>query len=222
MYPAKFALLVAALLLALPAAAEWTVKKEATAAPTEVSEVIRPLLSDEALKISRADKPELSLWLLNEWPLSAKPASPDTALEEVAEGALLGVVQVHHPRRDYRDDEMPAGVYTVRMGIRPSDGDHLGTSDYVFFGVLIPATKDKTIEGYKGHEALSEASAEETAVFHPSILSLRPDSQPAAEPLSLHDLAEEHKVVRIVTPARLGDAVESLGFELVLEGHARH
>ncbi len=215
--------LAATTLLALSAsAATWSAKQEAAPAPTEVSDAIKALLSDQAVVIASDDKPELTLWPVKEVPLTAAPESPAKALEKVGEASLLGVVQVHVDRRDYRDDEMPAGIYTVRMGLRPNDGDHLGTSDYVFFGVLIPASKDKTVNGYADHDKLSEASAEETAVFHPSILSFRPDSKPEAAALSLVELPEEHKAIRIPLNAKAADAAHPLALELVVEGKARH
>lgn len=203
-------------------AAEWNVKQESKPAPEGVSEPIKALLSADAVIVEKDGAPELSFWFLKELPLSAKPETAEKALDQVKESQLLGVVQVHADRRDYRDDEMPAGVYTMRMGLRPNDGDHLGTSDYLYFGVLIPVSKDTKVEAYGSHDALAEASAEETAVFHPSIISLRPDSKPDAAPLTVHVVAEDHVVVRVTASGKAGDVAESIAFEVVLEGEAAH
>lgn len=214
---------IAVWMMAAPAfAADWTAQKESAPQPDGISEGIKALLSGEALVISKDGAPELSFWFVKETPLSAKPESAEKALDQVKESQLMGVVEVHADRRDYRDDEMPKGVYTVRMGLRPNDGDHLGSSDYTYFGVLIPVSKDTKVDGFGSHDSLSEASAEETSVYHPSIISFRPDSKPDAELLSVVELPEDHKAVRVALVAKAGDAVETVAFEIVVEGEARH
>ena len=43
---------------------------------------------------------------------------------------------------DYRDQSIAKGVYTMRYGLQPVNGDHLGVSTYRDYSLLLPAAKD--------------------------------------------------------------------------------
>ena len=45
---------------------------------------------------------------------------------------------------DYRDQPIAKGVYTMRYGLQPVNGDHLGVSIYRDYSLLLPAAKDQT------------------------------------------------------------------------------
>jgi hypothetical protein len=72
------------------------------------------------------------------------------ALDQFIQPSLIGIVEVPEESRDYRDDELFKNVFTMRYGLRPDDGNHLGTSDYRHFAVLIPADQDQKLNGMKG------------------------------------------------------------------------
>ena len=44
---------------------------------------------------------------------------------------------------DYRDQPIAKGVYTMRYGLQPVNGDHLGVSTYRDYSLLLPAAKDR-------------------------------------------------------------------------------
>ncbi len=207
---------------ALSAVAEdLTLKTAEAPAPEGVSEAIGALLQGEALQLVAGDETAFSFWLRKEIPLSAAPEDSKDALEKVAATAVIGVVEVVcDEHRDYRDDEIYTGVYTMRFGLQPEDGNHLGTSQYNFFAVLIPVSMDEDPAGLADHEEMVDASADDTATAHPVILSLRPVATPGGETPTLTEPVEEHKALRVKVPAKAegGDAID-LEFEIVYEGH---
>src|SRR5206468_1853991 len=107
--------------------------------PKEVGESIRKALQSKAIQLLDGDKPVFEFWFRAEIPLKSKPESVEKGLQAIGETTLLGVVKVQGSPHDYKDNEVHPGVCTVRFGLQPQDGDHLGTSDYSYFAVIIPA-----------------------------------------------------------------------------------
>ena len=65
----------------------------------------------------------------------------------LAEGELLGALRFPGEGHDYRDQTIAKGVYTLRYGFQPVNGDHLGVSTYRDYALLVPAAKDKALGG---------------------------------------------------------------------------
>ena len=133
------------------------------------------------------------------------PTKPEKALDALATATLLGVVRVHKSGRDYRDDDLCRGVFTMRYGKIPGDGNHLGATDYPYFAVLIPAAKDLRLDTYKTFKSMTKASLKETAAEHPMILSLRPAKKAGGKP-TIIEPAPEHKSILLAASGKLKDA----------------
>jgi hypothetical protein len=203
-------------------ASDWSLKVTDKDPPQELSGSIRALLQSRAVQLFESDKPAYEFWLVKELPLQSKPASTLKALDAVKQTTLLGAVNVPADRRDYRDDELRAGVYTMRLGLQPQDGNHLGTAEFLYFSVLISPEHDTKPEGITDYKPLVKASSRETSTDHPVILSLRPASSGEGELPTLVEPAPDHKSVRVKVPAKAGDDKTSLVFEIVCEGKAQH
>ena len=63
----------------------------------------------------------------------------------LADGELIGVLQFATEGHDYRDQSIAKGVYTMRYGLQPVNGDHLGVSTIATTRCLLPAAKDQTL-----------------------------------------------------------------------------
>jgi len=192
-----------------------TVDKEP---PKELDPSIATKLQKSAVRLLDGDKVVYEFWFAGELPLTAKPASPAKALDLVKQAALIGAVSVPKALRDYRDDELAAGVYTMRFALQPQDGNHLGSAEFLYFAVLVPAKLDIKPEGIADYKALVKASSKETSTDHPVILSLRPASSTDGEFPKLNEPAPEHKSVRVSIPAKWGDKKTAVTFEIVYEG----
>ena len=201
-------------------AAELTLKIAEKEPPQEIDSSIRPALQSKAIQLLDGDRLVFEFWFRAEISLKAKPESAEKALQAIPEAALFGVVAVHQEQRDYKDNEFAPGIYTMRFGLQPQDGDHLGTSDHPYFAVLIPAKTDTKLEGISSYKPMVKASGKVTASGHPAILSLRPASSEDGEIPKLNEPIADHKSVRVKVPAKVADKDEkaSLVFELVYFG----
>src|SRR5262245_15313251 len=103
-------------------------KVEATkdAPPAALAAPIKEPLDARAIQIAAGDgKPFAKIWLRKSIPASSKPAgSKGTILFPfLAEGELLGALELISEAHDYRDQAIPPGVYTLRYGLQPVNGD---------------------------------------------------------------------------------------------------
>jgi hypothetical protein len=107
-------------------------------------------------------------------------------------------------------------VYTLRLGIQPMDGDHMGTAPYNEFGLLVPAAVDKKPDALDPME-LHELSAKSAGRTHPGIMLLFPNPKPADAP-AVEAKPREHWVLSFRTPVSAGGQKAALGFSLVVVG----
>lgn len=208
---------VIALLPLVAHAADVSVRVANKTFPGELSGEHQAMLQSQAIQVVDGEKTLMELWLAKEIPLQSKPASAATALNAVKPATVLGAVAVSAARRDYRDDEIPAGTYTMRFALQPQDGNHSGSAEFAYFGVLVPAKLDTKPEGIKDYKELMKASSKETSTDHPMVLSLRPVASPDPAPVKLNTPAPEHKSVRVRVPAK-GPETKEIAFEIVFEG----
>ncbi len=195
-----------------------TMKAASAKAPAEVSEAIRSALDDKALQLSSGDKPFFEFWFRKPVPLAKKPEGGTLALDTVTEGTVLGVLRVNEDRRDFRDEELPKGVYIVRLGIQPEDGNHQGVAPTRTFALLLPAAKDTNLDPI-AHKDLLKAASVTNAAHHPSNLNLQPVDQIEGQFPRLEERNDgKHKVVLLQLPAKVGDEATTLTFALVYDG----
>jgi len=163
-------------------------------------------------------------WLRKTVPAKGKPAGPQGAVlfPILEEGELFGALRFPGEGHDYRDQTIGQGVYTIRYGLQPVNGDHLGVSTYRDYALLVPAAKDKDLANLP-KKRLDEQSAESAGTNHPAVLMLL--AAPAgskSEPSMAHD--EALNTWGAVVPLNLGTAGESrpvaLSIQLILIGMA--
>ena len=140
------------------------------------------------------------------------------------DGELLGALRFPGEGYDYREQSIAKGVYTLRYGLLPINGDHLGVSPNRDYALLLPAAKD-TATAALPRKKLEAGSAESAGTSHPAILMLTaaPGAPPAkGEPALVHD--EEKNTWGVVVPLSLAVEGESsavtLNIQLVVVGVA--
>jgi len=215
-----FSVCVLALVSQWTNAADFTVKVVDKPAPKEISEPIRAVLQSKAVQLLDGDKPALEIWLRTELPLKSKPAAPNEALNAVPETTLVGAVVVSAADlHDYKNNDIPKGIYTARFALQPSDGDHLGTTEFTTFVALIAADTDKELTGINQFKPMVKASGKLTSSGHPVVVSLRPIA-PEGDAPKITEPVPEHKAVRLTVPGKVngsGDKAD-VAFELVYRG----
>lgn len=184
-------LLFVTLASALPAKATMKVEVLKEGPPAGLGEAIRGALSGQGYRIiDESGNPFLDVWLRKSIPSSAKPAGQKGTIQFpfLVEGELLGACQFATEGRDYRDQEIPKGAYTLRYGLQPVNGDHLGVSPFRDYALLLPAAKDNSLD-LPPRKQLEERSAEAAGTSHPAVLMLL--SSPAEDqkkaPTMVHD-----------------------------------
>jgi hypothetical protein len=155
--------------------AAYKVEAVDEALPPELAEAIKGELDTKSFRVTAEDgKPLAQFWLRKQVAAKAKPVGPDGAVQFpfLAEGELLGAVRYAAEGHDYRDQTILPGVYTIRFGLHPINGDHLGVSPYRDYGMLLPAERDGKVAP-PDRKALETASAEAAGTNHPAVLLIR-------------------------------------------------
>lgn len=202
----RFALLLCALAAAHPAAGAIAVTRHQQPIPKDVAPAIAQLIAGDSGVRAEVDKVTLDFWFVKTLPTKSGTWAG------VEEGTLVGAVQISGAFRDIRGRSIKPGLFTLRYGIQPSDGDHLGVSPFREFLLLSPAATDKD-PAPKGHEALVELSKGTIGGSHPAVWSIDPPSAGAA-PLSLHKTELGHEAFVVEVPA----ASAPFRFGIVLVG----
>jgi hypothetical protein len=153
------------------------------AAPKAASAGIRDLLNEEGFRIQDDKGQTLAeIWLRKTIPASEKPSGPKGAVlfPFLADGELIGLLQFVSEGHDYRDQSIAKGLYTMRYGLQPVNGDHLGVSTFRDYSLLLPAAKD-TKGDLPTRKQLEQRSAESAGTSHPAVLLLQPVSSGASK-----------------------------------------
>jgi hypothetical protein len=167
-----------ALIALLPTAAlgqdSYKIEPLKQAPPPSLAAPIRGVLRAEGYRVLDGQgKTYAEIWLRKAIPASEKPAGNKGAIQFpfLAEGELLGALRFPGEGHDYRDQAIGHGVYTLRYGLQPVNGDHLGVSTYRDYMLLLPAAKDTELANL-AKKPLNERSAESAGTSHPSVLIL--------------------------------------------------
>src|SRR5205807_6737297 len=102
-------------------------------------EPIAKLLTDRSIQLlDQKGTPLCELWFRKEVPAKATPEQIKNGLtyRELDETTLLGAIRIDQLMTDYRKQKIKPGVYTLRLGFQPMDGDHMGTAPYNELGLV--------------------------------------------------------------------------------------
>jgi hypothetical protein len=160
------------------------------AAPEGLSEAVRGALEEHGYKVVDGQgKIYAEVWLRKSVPASEPPAGPKGTVQFpcLTEGELIGALRFPGEGHDYRDQTIAKGVYTLRYGLQPVNGDHLGVSTYRDYALLLASAKDKELADIAS-KPLSDRSAEAAGTSHPAVLLLLTPAATAPPPPSVtHD-----------------------------------
>src|SRR5262249_2275917 len=83
-----------------------------------------------------------------------------------------GVIHFPDAASDFRGQTVAAGFYTLRYGLMPSDGNHLGAAPNRDFLLLIPSASDPDPSTKFEFQKLVALSRQASASKHPAVLSM--------------------------------------------------
>jgi hypothetical protein len=202
-------------------AVEHRVEPLNEAAPAdELAADIAAKLATTGTRVIRGSSRTLcDIWLTAEWPLESLEPGPDL-IYPFQPGQLIGVVRFERKSRDFRDQEIDAGVYTLRYAQQPVDGAHVGTSITRDFLLVVKAAEDKTPDPV-AYKPLVQASAAAVQTSHPGLLSLQRVMGEPGELPSIREVdANEWWIVRLAGRAAVGEKSTPMPIDLVIVGQS--
>ena len=151
----------------------------------------------------------LEIWLVQ----SLERTADGPGWSNVDSGTLVGALRVSGEFKEIRGKAVKPGVYTLRYGLQPQNGDHLGISAFRDFLLLSPAAidKDPKVLGFDGAVALSK---EVIGTAHPASLSLDPPEDAPGAVLSAYKNEHGHDGVVL--------QIGGLKFGLIVSGLIVH
>ena len=216
------AMIVAAgsMLVASGAAAQaYRLEKAAAPPPAALSASVRDTLAPEVLRVMGPRGPLCEVWLRKTLPAAAAPTTePDVKMVRLAEGTLVGAMRLPGDTRDFRQQIIHGGVYTLRYLWQPVTADHLGLAEQRDFLLVAPAAIDTNPAGVT-HDETINLSLKVTNTKHPSVWSL---FQLAASAGALPAVVrnEHNNTWMLGFPATLSSGGAPLRMGLVVVGHA--
>jgi hypothetical protein len=199
----------------------YTIKQSDNPPPKELQGSVRTLLAEHSFELHDTGGAIVcEIWFRKELPVKAAPEQIKNGLtyREVEESTVIGAIRYDQQSTDYRKQKIKPGIYTLRLGFQPMDGDHMGTAPYPDFCLLIPAELDQKPDLIESKE-LRELSAKAIGGSHPGVLLLFPNEKLDGAP-ELTDKGNNTWVLNLALPVSVdGQKVRaSLGFGLTVVG----
>jgi hypothetical protein len=201
------------------AADKPSAKVEDTPPPKELAEPVRKLLETKGITaLDEKGKPICTVWPRTALESKATADQVGSGLKytNLEEATLVGAVQFPEVWGDYRKHKTKPGVYTLRLGFQPMDGDHQGTAPFNDFCLLCPADLDKKPDVIEQKE-LFELSAKASGRKHPGVMLLFPNKKPGDAPI-VESKPPDNWVLSFKIPTTAAGQKVDLGFSLVVIG----
>ncbi len=177
--------------------------------PHGLSDAARDAVISEGVTVKAGGTAIARFWMRTA-PFAGEPVSGfGVRYDNIPEGAFLGVVEFPDEGSDFREQTVPSGVYTLRFGLHPEDGNHMGVAPSRDFALLSPADKDTEIAKNYDFDGMVELSAE-VGNPHPTVARLELPEGEAGPHLWENDY--EHWILDL--------AVSDTVVGIVIEGHA--
>lgn len=204
---------------AAAASAEMTASTAETPVPEDVAPAIAETLNTTCVVLADGDAPVFEFWFRKEIPLMRTPGDNE-GLKTIDATTLAGVVRISKEWRDFRDDPVAPGVYTLRYAQQPVDGNHLGTSPTPHFFILVPAAQDDSLDTFLNEDRMFNVSLKSAQQNHPPAFNLRDAFLPEDELPALTEDFDETKLVQVELTGKPKDA-DPVNFTaaIVYEGH---
>ena len=199
------------------AADTFSLGANAGAPPSELPAALRDALDANGIEVKGASGVLCDVWFRKEVPLAAAPATDlGVTFGQIAQGTFLGVMRVASDTRDFRNQKVKAGLYTLRYAWSPVDGNHQGVAPQRDFALLSPVSADSDPATISRDEAI-KLSTNTTGTKHPSVWSLWPGDDSATSP-ALHYQDDSDCWLLTFRVTLAGGKKLSMG--MIVSGHA--
>lgn len=185
-------LAIAASLCSGPVFAQEFSLKTVKEAPQGLPQKIAGKVDSAGHQVVGGDGPVATVWFAKSIDAKADFKPTFDVKYPFTVGQLVGALKVAEGASftDFRGQEVQPGVYTLRYGQQPVDGNHVGTSEFQDFLLAIPAEQDADPEPISDLKKLTGQSAKAIGGTHPAIFALRPGEDVNTPKLS-HEAGED-------------------------------
>jgi hypothetical protein len=223
--------IIVLLLAVTPVAAQegkkFSIKTATTDPPKELKEPVRRILDNKTVQLlDPAGTVICELWFSKSLTSDATAEQFKNGLtyRELKETSIIGAVRFDEAWTDYRKQKIKTGVYTLRLGFQPMDGDHQGKSAFTEFMLLSSADKDVEADTMAA-KALQQMSMKSIGQGHPCVMMLFPVTKAPAMPnleatAPVAGMEKDHWVLKVGMPVQAGANKTVLGFGITLVGEA--
>lgn len=158
----------------LTGAALWAQYKiePAGSPPSEAPPAMVEKLQKEGFRVTGPKGAFCEVWLVSQAPSGPKNTEDAVDLPTIPLGAFMGVIRFPAKGEDRRGQNLKPGVYALRYGNYPVNGDHQGVAPQRDFLVLTPVADDKTPATIPGFDDLMKLSRKASGTPHPAVLSI--------------------------------------------------
>ena len=171
-------ILLAAQLLLASATFAQSYKVESAAAPTagQLPAPLQSALDSQGAKVENDQGGTLlEVWFAKTVATnsSASPSS-DYLYPSLTNGEFIGVLHFTGAGADFRGQAIKPGFYTIRYGLIPQDGNHMGVNPTRDVLVLCPAAADTDLGANLKFDDLVKLSRQAAGTPHPAFLVAAP------------------------------------------------
>lgn len=197
--------------ITLAAAQDASISELSDSIPGDYSATVQDAVAEKGYKLKLGGSPIARFWFAPQLTL-ADSASSELGISfgQLQPGSFVGIVELLEPWNDYKDSSVPAGKYTLRYGVQPADGNHMGVSYYRDFLLLSPADQDTDPDSVYNYGELVAFSIQAAGSPHPAIMALFPLYEEVSEPKMVKNDLDQWT---------LAVPFESITLGLVVQGH---
>jgi hypothetical protein len=206
--------LAATAILIFAAAAGPTVESTGPVTEKTVPASVRSALEPQGARLTLAEGPWCDLWLRKSIP-DGKTGVPGALHGELSLSTAVGVIRFLAPAADFRGQAIGPGFYTLRYAVTPTDGSHMGISEYPDFLLVAPAAEDPDLDAAFKFEDLMALSRKATSTRHPGVFALTQPSGASFPAATTNDSG--YVVLQVKAKLRSG---REAPIALVVKGHA--
>lgn len=144
----------------------------AGAPPSTGAPAVAGLLQKDGIRVLDGKKVVMELWFRSTQPTGPKTTEDAISLTNIPQGSFVGVARFSEKGSDRRGQTIKPGVYMLRLGFFPPNGDHQGVAPQRDFLVLSRVEDDTDPNTAPAFEALMTAARKASGTPHPLVLSL--------------------------------------------------
>jgi hypothetical protein len=190
-------------------------------APQGLSAEVAAAIGQTGFRVTGKDGVTCDVWLAKEIPQKPKFKSSLRIKYPFQTGSLIGVIRYPEGSSptDFRGQGLKPGTYTLRYGLQPDDGNHLGTSDIRDFLVGSSPDQDTSPKRVEDIKDLFKLSTSASGSTHPAIFLLIPPPDKAFDgPTVEHDDARQLVIFGANANTKDGDKSVPVPLSIVVVG----